>query len=382
MCVYCIILTSSSAEGPINDVQAMQSCQFGSIPGTWAISPPPPHNLTYKWDVQHFPPHPQLPYSPDFLTAPFGSRYQTLDPKCQLKNLIGNYLSLEATASQPPTPPSESVKILAISDSTDTHMLNYYLETLARRLGSNKSDSYQRIFKSSKVQLHDRTPRIPILNHAVTTTGLSLYQMYMMGIDGRQSPEQLPPTRIGAARKQFDAQFDSKQEPDLIILHANHWTLKILNEAWLGPQDLLIAAQPTLPLSYIHSFMENLTLAAREVRKHFPTSLIVYHTSAMVRHETESGRTTDGHRGWINRMFVSQLNQAGRYVANKLNMPLVDWEMMTRGLSPTQYLFDDVHPCDWFLFEAYNIFLNILQEHRTRQKSANLKALSLLKYAL
>ena len=104
-------------------------------------------------------------------------------------------------------PPSESMKLLAISDSTDTHMLNYYLETLARRLGSNTSEAYQRIFKGSKVQLHDRNPRIPVLNHAVTNTGLTFYQMYMMGIDGRQSPEQLPPNRIGAARMQFDLLF-------------------------------------------------------------------------------------------------------------------------------------------------------------------------------
>ena len=109
--------------------------------------------------MQLFPPHPQLPYSPDFATAPFGSRYQTLDPGCQLRNLIGPFLSLEAIASRPPTPPSQSIKILAISDSTDTHMLNYYLETLARRLVSNTSEAHGRIFKEAKIQLHDRNPR-------------------------------------------------------------------------------------------------------------------------------------------------------------------------------------------------------------------------------
>ena len=197
--------------------------------------------------------------------------------------------------------------------------------------------------------------------------------MYIMGIDGRQSVEQLPPSRIKAARSQFDSLFPldstskSKQEPDLVLLHANHWTLKILNEAWLDPKDLTIASQPTLPIAYINSFVTNLTLAAREAKKHFPNSLVVFHTSAMVRHETEHGKTIDGHRGWINRMFVSQLNAAGRYVAQQLKIPMVDWEVMTRGMSPTQYLFDDVHPSDWFLFEAYNILLNILADYKKKR---------------
>ena len=162
--ISCIILTtlptSSSASEPINDLRVMQGCQYGTLPGTWVFPPPPPHNLTYNWEVQRFPPHPQLPYSPDFLTAPFGSRYQTLDPNCQLKNFIDLYISLDSIASRPPTSPSDSIKILAISDSTDTHMLNYYLETLARRLGSNTSEAYQSIFKESKVQLHDRQVRL------------------------------------------------------------------------------------------------------------------------------------------------------------------------------------------------------------------------------
>ncbi len=70
---------------------------------------------------------------------------------------------------------------------------------------------------------------------------------------------------------------------------------------------------------------------------------MVYHTSAMVRHNADTGRFPgpNSHKlGWINRMFVSQLNAAGRHVAQTLGMPIVDWEIITRGLIPSQYLFD------------------------------------------
>lgn len=70
-------------------------------------------------------------------------------------------------------------------------------------------------------------------------------------------------------------------------------------------------------------------------------------------------------------MFVSQLNAAGRLLSKQLRMPLVDWELITQGLVPTQHMFDEVHPGDWILFEFYNIFLNHLDDYKRRKKMGN-----------
>lgn len=109
-----------------------------------------------------------------------------------------------------------------------------------------------------------------------------------------------------------------------------------------------MADLPALPLAYVESFVRNLTILAHQVpkcdlhsdqnancsacethitetlhpvhdfscapvflaliqvRETFPGALMIYHTSAMVRHDAETGRFRDnpqGHRmGWINRM--------------------------------------------------------------------------------
>ena len=61
-------------------------------------------------------------------------------------------------------------------NSADTHFLNYYLETLWRRLGGNTTEPFQRLFNGSRMVLHDRG-NVPVLNHAITNSGLTLFHM-------------------------------------------------------------------------------------------------------------------------------------------------------------------------------------------------------------
>ncbi len=93
------------------------------------------------------------------MTAPFGSRWQPFEKKCQLRNLIKQYLTGEPhpTAADP----KDSVKIMMISDSTDTHLINYFAELLARKAGGNTTAAFRRLFDGGSIQLHDRG-RIPV----------------------------------------------------------------------------------------------------------------------------------------------------------------------------------------------------------------------------
>ena len=62
--------------------------------------------------------------------------------------------------------------------------------------------------------------------------------------------------------------------------------------------------------------------------------------------------------------MYSQLNEATRVVAHRLRLPLVDWEMIAKGLTPRQSLRDDIHPDDWLLYEFTNIALNLYNDYK------------------
>ena len=261
---------ATSAAASLNPAWVMQLCQYGDTPGTWVQPPPKPGTLLYRYEEFPFG-HATTPYSNT--TQEFGSWWQTLDPKCQLRNLIRPYL--QPNASRPLTPPEDSLKVMAISDSTDTHMLNYLVETLGRRAGGNTTEAYRRVFEGSRIRLHDRGMLVPVLNYAITTTGLTLFQMYIMGVDQRR-PDWVQ-DRVTAARKQFDELMPGTpgaaggaspkpQQPDIVVLQTNHWTLKILAEGHIAESDMEIAALPALPPDYIAGFVKNLTMLAKHVR--------------------------------------------------------------------------------------------------------------------
>ncbi len=62
-----------------------------------------------------------------------------------------------------------------------------------------------------------------MLNHAVTAAGLTLFQMYVMGVDFRRKTDHAE--RVEAARMQFDALMPPvngvPQQPDLVVLQVS-----------------------------------------------------------------------------------------------------------------------------------------------------------------
>ena len=340
----------------------MGTCQYGELPGTWDM--PPSTSLAYGWEDRPFN-HPMLPFLANNASDHYGSRWQTLDEECQLRNLIAPYLHGNKPASSKP------VRILVFGDSTgrnphacrfnimflhpihpacsnnlfmhccsDTHVLNFFIEHLYRSLG-NTSEEYKHIFNNSRIWLHDRGPN---LNHVITNVGLELYQMFILGIDPRQPDSSRVEVRVTAARRQFsELMGNSSFQPDIIVLHNAHWTLLNMASENNPTTDMDMASASSLPASYIASYMEQFAHLAHLVRIDFPDTPITLHTAAMVRHDVSTGHT-EGKRAWVNRLFIEQLNEAGREVARKLHMPIVDWDHITRGLVPGAYRFDDIHP--------------------------------------
>jgi len=135
--------------------------------------------------------------------------------------------------------------------------------------------------------------------------------MFILGIDPRNDQTR----RVGIARKEFDQLQDGRKdvEPDIIVLHNAFWTL--FNMAMNGSrtEDQAMANGVLLPLSFIREYSNQLKGLAHRVRETFPTTPVLIHTAAMVRHDAYTGHT-EGKRAWINRLFIDQLNQASRQV--------------------------------------------------------------------
>ena len=135
--------------------------------------------------------------------------------------------------------------------------------------------------------------------------------MFILGVDPRSNQI----GRVGIARKEFDQLQDGKEgvEPDIVVLHNTHWTLLNMASDGSGTTDQAMANGALLPLSFIREYSNQLKGLAHRVRETFPTTPVLIHTAAMVRHDAYTGHT-EGKRAWINRLFIDQLNQASRQV--------------------------------------------------------------------
>lgn len=95
-------------------------CDYGSLPGTWAHSPFA--SLSYADDNTDF--------TENYTDIKFGSRWQTLDRNCKLKNLVEPLLSGSNGLVKSP---AEGTVILFLGDSVDLYVGKFLQEHLARR---------------------------------------------------------------------------------------------------------------------------------------------------------------------------------------------------------------------------------------------------------
>jgi hypothetical protein len=143
--------------------------------------PSPIESLVYEWDHFLFVSS-QLPYSNiNFSYGYLGSKGQTFNPACWLKNSTAPFLD-----SGPPTVcPSESIKILLLASVLT--MLIIILNLWTCGWGEILPQEYARVFNMSCFKLHDHGP---FLYYAFTNSWLLLYQMYVLGVNLSQRPTQ------------------------------------------------------------------------------------------------------------------------------------------------------------------------------------------------
>lgn len=101
-----------------------------------------------------------------------------------------------------------------------------------------------------------------------------------------------------------------------------------------------LTAAATLPLPHCHCHRCRLTAQG---------TLLAYHTSALAHYN----KTALGTRLWGH-----QINVAGRLVAEREGLFILDLEPLTGHLPPDVYLRDMHHPRPPFLVELFNMLLN------------------------
>jgi hypothetical protein len=61
-------------------------------------------------------------------------------------------------------------------------------------------------------------------------------------------------------------------------------------------------------------------------------------------------------------VLATQLNAAGREVAQRLGLGLLDLELMLASKTPSQYLRDEKHPNEMVVLESLNVLLNMVEQ--------------------
>lgn len=120
----------------------------------------------------------------------------------------------------------------------------------------------------------------------------------------------------------------------------------------------------TVPREFMDSWVTNFTVWLEHCKTLNPEGMHVYHTVGIPHWNYTDGRTANSLLRHIGR--VHALNTVGRHASRMLHLHTIDFEAMTTGLQPSQYLADAHHTNAWFHIEAFNILLNYLDAHISR----------------
>jgi hypothetical protein len=105
-----------------------------------------------------------------------------------------------------------------------------------------------------------------------------------------------------------------------------------------------------------------MTAAARDARPQ--DTLLVYHTAPIHDFDGRTGLTAEVPKlHWYkSKVLASQLNAAGREVARRLGLGVLDMETMLASKTPSQYLRDEKHPNEVVILESLNVLLNMVEQ--------------------
>jgi len=96
----------------------------------------------------------------------------------------------------------------------------------------------------------------------------------------------------------------------------------------------------------------------------FPTSHLHWMTTPLLLPERYK---TDVKRWWLHPGFHFQVNILARYVAHKMGVPLLDWEMMAASVHDLKLFTDDgIHYTGLIASEMVNLMLHIAAQFPAR----------------
>ena len=263
-----------------------------------------------------------------------GERYKVLGDECQLENKLLV------------VPNIEQLSILFLGDSVD-----WFIMETACLIHIEGETPIQRI------------DRFHSFNYCVPPQGkgIKLGQMYLPGVHPTGPyflMEQKPNTleRILLAISEFKKKL-LVTAIDAVVISSNLWDL-----ARLCKVENHTSCQGTfLDEEFMQGWMRNFTLVIKAVRdSSFPSEpLLIYHTTAMPNADCETGRVTM--KDYLGSSeYVHQLNEAGRVVAKKEGLEMIDLSRMTQGMGSVHRLQDVVHPQPKIREEIFNLILNVI----------------------
>mmetsp|Transcript_16434 Transcript_16434/g.35529 ORF Transcript_16434/g.35529 Transcript_16434/m.35529 type:complete len:334 (+) Transcript_16434:397-1398(+) len=293
---------------------SLQRCNYGTRPGIW----------------QFFAPH--------------GSKWVILNSDCRLHNYLIDYFS-NSTA--------EPLRFLYLGDSVDRGIVAMF----CAQLGG--------VYISPAVLGLNHTEDRDALNHCINSTKYQAGQHFMLSVH-LSGPYFEKHDSTNVIQRTVKAVKDYKEVysayPELVTLSSNLWDIARIME--YESRTYGLPESPQLPEDLLQSYMANMTTWLSHTMQLLPKeTLLLYHTTAMVQYNSNTGLTA-GARAY----YIVQLNAAAREVASKLGIQVVDLEAMSIGLAWHQYLVDDKHPVYDFRAEVLNMYINMLHEHKTLQQ--------------
>jgi len=301
-----------------------------------------------------------------------GSRWQSLVPECPIRNLIAEHRKQDCEEEPPSLEElaeggedkggkQQADFIILIGDSIDYLALHYYCQYIDGNL-STVADGLH-----PPAQIGNRDMVAHMLH--VCTASCKRLVVGFIFIPGVATKGVLHmahkfyyPQRISAAWAEWSTHY-KLPPPDLVVMNANLWDIGRLNEADSPQADKDLFKMPQLPVSALHRWQRNAGAMVRLCRAVFGEDAgYVWHTVVVGRHESRNGLMTMTQIG--KRSFVVEMNAAGRALAKKEGLMLLDVEAMVQSFHNTSYLADFHHPSQQVQLEMMNVLINILQQRK------------------
>ncbi|KAG1661645.1 hypothetical protein FOA52_007526 [Chlamydomonas sp. UWO 241] len=252
-----------------------------------------------------------------------GTAWRVLTPGCATRNLLPQHAGTADCKGGPKRPPKI---VLILGDSVDRELVQ----------GASKFLDLE-LLKCRRVRVLQ-----PACGDAVVAT-MHLYGVSMEGPWHYNISEPYTSILKGAVEHDWRGHY-KLPDPDLVVMNSNMWDI---SRAYQLAQANLTNDwnMRMLPRAFVDEWLANATVMVNFVKRTFPHAALAWHTVAPGSHKYDAYGTMN-HLTIGRHSFVVQLNAAGRMLAQRFGMSLVDYDQMVAGFHDWSYLKDQHHPSE------------------------------------